>query len=141
MPWDVATLKEHLEKVLDERDARYEERLQAQKEATSQALVAAKEMSLTELQSTRDLAARSVLLADQKMETHNAIRPWVQGLLDAALTRINSVEDASERRDAAIEQRVARFENREEGVKLSTKVLIGAITLFATLIGIYFALN
>lgn len=145
-PDDVA-LKEYLEMRLAEMDLRLRQRfeaqegaaaaaLQATEKALSAALLAAKESAAADLEATRTLAARSVQLADQKSETHNQIWPRVQTLMEGVNGRITSVEEASEKRDTAIEQRVARFENREEGMSLTTKLVIGAVGFLATILGI-----
>lgn len=124
---------------LDEMNLRLEQRFKAQEKANADALVStekalsaallsAKESTASDLESTRILANRSTQLIDQKFETHNAIRPWVTDLFSAVSNRITQVE-----------QRVARFENREEGMSMTTKFLISGLGVVATLIGMYFA--
>jgi hypothetical protein len=143
---DAVTLKEHLERILSERDERYEQRFQAQETANALSVAATREaltlaLSATEKTSAAALEANTARAieaekyADQKLQTHNNIKPWVQSLTDASVARIE-----------ALERRVARFENREEGMTLSTKLALGAVGalatlagLAATLVGLYFA--
>ena len=124
---------------LREMDLRLEQRFKAQEKANTDALVgtekalsaallSVKEKTAADLESNRILTNRSTELIDQKFETHNAIRPWVTGLFDAINNRIDLVE-----------RRVARFENREEGMSMTTKFLISGLGVIATIIGLYFA--
>ncbi len=133
------SLRDLFEVRLDEMNLRLEQRFIAQEKANADALVStekalsaallsAKESTASDLESTRILANRSTQLIDQKFETHNAIRPWVTDLFSAVSNRITQVE-----------QRVARFENREEGMSMTTKFLISSLGVVATLIGLYFA--
>jgi hypothetical protein len=135
------SLKAYFERLLKERDARYRERFESQDRATSAALVATKEalsvaLAATEksgaaaLEANRVLALKAEEFADQKLQAHNNIKPWVQSLIDGLAARVE-----------ANERRIARFENREEGMTLTTKLLVGGLGLFATLIGIYFAFH
>lgn len=133
------SLKEFLLDKLAEKDKRDVQRFDAQEKANSAALVAAKEALSTALaaaersssaamEANKILAAKAEEFADQKLQTHNSIRPWVQTLFDGANERIT-----------AIERRVSRFENREEGMSLTTKIIVGAVGLLATLVGLYVA--
>lgn len=137
----LAAQKERFEISLVEMDLRLKQRFEAQEKASAEALIAtekalsaallaAKEAAASDLESTRRLTARTTELIDQKFETHNAIRPWVTDLFTSAGNRIT-----------AIEQRVARFENREEGMSMTTKILVSALGALATVVGIYFAFN
>jgi hypothetical protein len=146
------SLKEFLQSVLAERDARYnlrfdeaekryDQRFKAQETATSAALVntkealtialtAVKEGNASTIAANKVLAAKAEEFADQKLQTHNAIKPWVQTMIDALDDKV-----------AALEKRVSRFENREEGIGWTTKAIISAVALVSTLVGLYFALR
>lgn len=135
------SLKEFIELVLSERDKRYEQRFQAQetasqlsvastKEALTVALSAAEKSSMAAIQANTVLASKAEEFADQKLQTHNSIRPWVQSIFDIQAEKI-----------VALEKRVSRFENREEGMSATTKIIVGAIGLIATLVSLYFALQ
>jgi hypothetical protein len=132
------SLQEFVERILAERDIRYEQRFAAQETAGVTALVAAKETLTTALtglekanaiaiDANRVLAAKAEEFADQKLQTHNAIKPWVQSLIDVQNEKL-----------LALERRVSKFEDRESGITLTTKILIGAISLAATIAGLYF---
>lgn len=132
-------LKEHILRVIGDADARYEQRfksietataaaLETTKEASSLALIAVRETTAAAIESNKVLAEKAEQFADQKLEAHNSIKPWVQALVDGISHEVE-----------ALEKRVARFENREEGIGWTTKLIIGAVGLAATLAGLYFA--
>lgn len=135
------SLREFVERILAEMDRRYEQRFEAQQRATSEALAATKEALTIALaaaekgasaavEASRLLALKADEAAEQRIQAHNNIRPWVQSLFDQLAERA-----------AAIERRVSRFENREEGMTLTTKLIVGTVGFAATLIGLYFTFH
>ena len=137
----MVSLQAFLERIIAEMDLRYEQRFKAQEAAAAMALTATKEaltiaLSAAEkshaatVEANKLLAAKAEEFADQKLQTHNAIKPWVQSLIDASNEKMT-----------LLERRVSRFENREEGMGLSTKLIVGGISLIATLVSLYFAFN
>lgn len=143
---DSVPLREYLERLLAERDGRlaevdrrYEQRFESQlregaaalvatREALSIALQSAKESSAANVEANRILALKAEEFADQKLATHNSIWPRVEQLVAVQAARID-----------ALEKEVSRFKNREEGVGLTTKIIVGAIGLLATIVGLYLA--
>lgn len=150
-------LKEHIEALLAaldrryeqrfaEMDLRYEQRFNAQEVATSAALVTTKEAltiavagvkesNASAIEANKTLATEAEKFADQKLQTHNAIRPWVESLVNIQAEKIMGLAE----KIMGLERRISRFENREEGINWTTKLIIGAAGLIATLVGIYFA--
>ena len=135
------SLKEFLERVLSEMDRRYEQRFEAQQLATSAALASTERaltaaLSATEKSSTLAMEANRILalkaeeFADQKLATHNSIKPWVESLIVAQSERISGCE-----------KRISRFENREEGMSLTSKIVISAVGFVATIVSLYFAFH
>jgi len=142
------SLKEYFESLLAEKEKRDEQRFKAQeaaaalalsstKEALTIALTAVKETGAATIEANKLLAAKTEEFAEQKLETHNNIKPWVQSLVDNLYTRLEATNKTIE----TVERRVSRFENREEGMTLTTKVIMGAIGLVATLVTVYFSLH
>lgn len=132
-------LKEHLEVILAERDRRYEQRFKDFEDSTALALANAKEAlavalagvdksNVAAFSAYTTLAAKAEEFADQKLETHNQIKPWMESLIATQVARIEQLE-----------RRVARFENREEGMGLTWKIAIAALGAVATLVGLWFA--
>ena len=132
-------LKEYILRVIADADARYEQRFKSielaattasvmTRENSALALTAVRESAAAAITSNKTLAEKAEQFADQKLEAHNSIKPWVQALIDSLSKEVD-----------AIDKRVARFENREEGIGWTTKLIIGAVGLLATLLGIYFA--
>jgi len=135
------SLREFVERILAEMDRRYEQRFEAQQRATVDALAATRDALTIALSSAekgaaatveanRQLALKAEEAAEQRIQAHNNIRPWVQSLFDQSAERA-----------AAIERRVSRFENREEGMSLTTKLIVGVVGFAATLISIYFTFH
>lgn len=141
------TLKEYFEGLLAEKEKRDEQRFKAQelaaeqrfksqesaaslaltstKEALTIALSTVRETSNARIEANKLLAEQTEKFAEQRLEVHNNIRPWIESLFASQNLKLE-----------VLEKRVSRFENREEGVKLSTKVIVGLAGLVATLLGI-----
>lgn len=145
-----------LEKRFDQRfsdlERRNDQRFTALDDATKIALVTTKEAltiavsgversSAATVEANRVLALKAEEAADQKLEAHNNIRPWVQSLYDTLCAKISAVDNNLSEKIAINERRISRFENREEGMTMTTKVIVGAAGLLATLVGLYFALG
>lgn len=142
------TLKEHFESLFVEKEKRDKQRFKAQesaavialaatKEALTVALTAVKETGVAAAEANRLLTAKTEEFALQRLETHNNIKPWVTSQIESVVAKIENVEKTIE----AVERRVSRFENREEGMTLTTKMIMGAAAFLATLLTIYFSLH
>jgi len=151
-PPQSVSLKEHFESLLSEKEKRDEQRFKAQeaatvlalsstKEALTIALGAVKETNIAAIEANRVLVAKTEEFADQKIATHNNIKPWVESLIAGLASRLEAVDKTGLARMEALERRVSRFENREEGVSLTTKIIMGAAGFLATLLGIYFTFH
>jgi hypothetical protein len=130
------SLREHFESLFREKEKRDEQRFRAQeaaaalaltstREALTIALATVKDTSNARIEANKLLNEQTEKFAEQRLEVHNNIRPWIESLIAGQSTKIETLE-----------QRISRFENREEGIKLSTKLIVGLIGFIATLIGI-----
>lgn len=119
------TLEKYLVALMDERDRGYRQRFEAQEKAVEAALAAASKATDAALAAADRLAKKAEEFADEKLKSHNQIRPWVQGMVDALDKRI-----------ILNEKRTARFEDREAGIGLSAKVIVGAVSLLAAVLAI-----
>jgi len=140
IPSDVS-LQVFVERIILEMDRRYEQRFEAQQRATilalqetrsalDIALASTKEISTMAMQAHKVLAEKAEQFADQKLQTHNQIRPWVEMQIKMVSDRLSVAERA-----------IASFQDREKGIGLSTKIILGGISLFLTLLTIYLALK
>lgn len=143
MAWDIDTLKEHLEKILGEMDRRYEERFGASERARDAALASQDKLVAAAFAAAEKANTKAEGSATERLDTHNALQTKMdrQAALFAEKEWVLTGKDTVEREVRALADRVARFENREEGVSKTTKVIVGAIGLLATLVGLYFAFN
>jgi hypothetical protein len=140
-PAETVSLREHLIALINERDRRYDQRFEAQQQALEAALTAAGKATDAALTAADRLAQKAEDFADEKLASHNQIKPWVQAGLDALRERIETIERSLIARIEAAERRLSRFEDREQGLGLGAKLLIGFVGLVATLISIYFAFH
>lgn len=149
---NAVSLHKHVDRILREMDQRYEQRFKAQESAAALALASTKEALQVALNTVKEtgtaateanklLAAKAQEFADQKLETHNNIKPWVTSQIDSLIARIEAAEKNETARVETVERRVSRFENREEGMTLTTKLIMGAAAFLATLLTIYFSLH
>lgn len=145
-------IEKYFERILREMDQRYEQRFKAQesaaalalastKEALQVALNAVRETSSATIEANKTLAAKAEEFADQKLEAHNNIKPWVTAQIDSLAAKIETVDKSGLTKIEAVERRISRFENREEGMTLTTKLIMGAVAFLATLLTIYFSLH
>jgi len=143
MPWDVTTLKEHIEKVLAEMDRRYEERFGASERARDAALASQDKLVAAAFAAAEKSGAKSEESATARLDQHNQLQTKMdrQAATFAEKEWVLAGRDALERELRALAERVARFENREEGISKTTKIIVGAIGLLATIVGLYFAFN
>jgi len=133
---ETVSLKEFLLSVVDERHRGYEQRFEAQEKAVQAALAAAGKATDAALAAADRLASKAEEFADEKLASHNQIKPWVQSGLDSLKDRTSGIESALNSRIDAVERRIARFEDREKGVGLSAKVVMWAAVFLATILGI-----
>jgi vacuolar-type H+-ATPase subunit H len=132
--WTVATLKEHLEKlsVIDdryrnERDRRYAEVAQARAEA----LKIKEEADKAALQLARDIQV-------YKDEKANELRSQIERERGTYVTQ-SDLKGATEKIEALIAPLLefrSGEQGRRQGIGVSTGVLVSAITVGATIIGI-----
>lgn len=149
---EAITLREYFERLLEEKEKRDDQRFKAQesanalaltgtKEALTVALTAVKETNSAAVEASRILVAKTEQFADEKISTHNNIKPWVESLIAAQIAKIDTLDRSTATKFETLERRIARFENREEGVTLTTKLIMGAAAFLATLLTIYFSLH
>lgn len=143
MPGDVVSLKEYFEKILKEMDHRYEDRFVASERARDAALASQDKLVAAAFSAAEKAGAKAEESATGRLDQHNQLQVKMdrQAATFAEKEWVLVGREALEREVRALADRVARFENREEGISKTTKVIVGAIGLLATLIGIYFALN
>ena len=136
-------LREYIERIIAEMDRRYEQRFEASQRENAASLLAAREALQAALSASEKAVSKSEESSTQRLDAHNQLqskldrqaatfseKDWVNEKLNAVTDRLSLVE-----------KRVSKFEDREAGVSLTTKVIIGAISLMATLIAVYFALK
>ena len=149
---NAVSLRKHVDRILREMDQRYEQRFKAQesaaalalastKEALTIALTAVKETGTATIEASKLLAAKTEEFAEQRLEVHNNIKPWVTSQIESLIARIEATEKSETARVEAVERRISRFESREEGMTLTTKLIMGAAAFLATLLTIYFSLH
>lgn len=154
MPWDVCTLKEHVEKLLAEMDHRYEDRFVASERARDAALASQEKLVDAAFSAAEKAGSKAEESATARLDQHNQLqtkmdrqaatfaeKDWVLVGRQALEREVRAGKEAVEREIRELAQRVSRFEDREEGMSLTTKIIMGAAGLLATVISIYFALK
>ena len=121
MGWDIDTLKDHFDSVLNERDLRYEQRFIDQNSALQKA-----EHTL-----------------NKRFDNVNEFRQTLSDQAGTFITRneVNSRNKSSDDKIDNIEARMNRLEGRSGGLNSGWAYLVGAIGLAAAIIGIVLALN
>jgi homoserine kinase len=126
MPDDGVPLREHFEAVLAERDIRYQQRFEAQTKAIDAALSSA-EKAVTKAETA----------TERRFEGVNEFR---QTLSDQAATFISRVEYAAlEKRVTELATKQEKDTSRGEGIGLSAKFVVGALTAAVAVIAIVVA--
>lgn len=143
MPGEAVSLKEYLEKILGEMDHRYEDRFVASERARDAALASQDKLVAAAFSAAEKAGAKAEESATARLDQHNQLQVKMdrQAATFAEKEWVLVGREALEREVRALADRVARFENREEGISKTTKVIVGAIGLLATLAGIYLAFN
>lgn len=78
---------------------------------------------------------------DERDRRHNERFEAEQRAAKLALEATKEALSAALVRVEGLERRVSRFENREEGMSLTSKFIVGLVGLLATLVGLWLAFN
>jgi hypothetical protein len=115
---------------LDERDRRYQQRFESQERAVTAALLAAQLATDAALKAAAALAAKTEQFADEKLASHNQIRPWVTSQVAAVDKDV-----------ATIEARLDRRDGRDQGLSRGWQMLLGLAAIAGVIAAIYEALH
>ena len=152
MPDQPVSLKEHLERliadqeshisrILEEKERRYEERFAASEKARDAALASQNKLVAAAFAASEKAGSKAEESATARLDQHNQLQTKMdrQAAAFADKEWVLSLREALEREIRSLADRVARFENREEGMTMTTKIIVGAVGFLATLVGLYFA--
>ncbi len=122
--WTAAQARVYLRDLMDERDKRYRQEFRALRRESRAALHASQEATEAALEAAKAAGEKAEQFTDEKLISHNQIRPWVTGQVEAMEREVRSVED-----------RLARAENRKAGMSDGWKLALGCVGFIATLMG------
>jgi adenine deaminase len=142
--WTVDTLRMHLERIIAEHDARYEQRF----DGITEAQRVAKEAVGTALLTQEQLVQRAEAVNDRRFETFTSARRASDDALRLMMPRIeadqrfNAMEEkaqvrytANDDKFIAVAARLDRTEGRSGGFSAGWGYLLGAATLVSIVIG------
>lgn len=130
--WTVDTLREHMAALLVEVDLRYQQRFDAQQRALDAALLSAKEAVQAALQAAKEAVRKAEDSTEKRLGLLNELRAGVA---------TTEQMDALAVRQAEMKERLDRIEGHSGGMAAGWQILVGAVALVATLVGLYLALR
>jgi len=140
---EVVPLQVFIERIILEMDRRYEQRFEASQRENAASLLAAREALQAALTASEKAVTKSEESSTQRLDAHNQLQSKLDRQAatfsekDWVNDKLNTITD----RIMVIEKRVAKFEDREAGMSLTAKLIIGVVSFAATLIAIYFTLR
>lgn len=130
--WTVDILREHLERVLAERDLRYQQRFDAQSKALEAALLAAEKAVQTALIAAEKAVTKAEIATEKRLEGMNEFRG---ALADQAKDLVTRVElDAVVERMRELAARVDKTEGRSTGLSAGWGYLIAAAAVIIAIV-------
>jgi hypothetical protein len=148
--WTVATLREHLDVRLADMDQRYAERFEAQTKALDAAFLAAQTAVQSALLSAEKAVTKAETAAERRFESVNEFRATLadqaaQLMSRAEATALLAAVDVklaalAEKNDATA-LRVEKIASTSGGMRAGWQLLVGAVALVATVVGLYLALR
>ena len=136
--WTLPALKEHFEALIAQADLRNQQRFDAQEKGVSAALSAQEKAVAAALASADKSTAKAEANAEKWRESANE---WRGAMSDRdrelpSRREVEASQAALGARITALEKHQDHGTGRGEGIGMSTKVLLGALTAAATIISI-----
>jgi len=148
--WTADLLFEHFHAILAERDRRAEQHANDQGQALDAALSATREAAQAALTETKAAIVKSEDSVSERFETHNRFREQILAERANFPTRAEvtaSIRAAEVRMDnlaaeiLEAKRAIAQFRDRERGLGLGAKILMGTAAFIVALLTIYFTLH
>ncbi len=148
--WTVETLREYLDVRLAEMDRRYSERFEAQTKALDAAFLSAQTAVQAALLSAEKAVTKAETAAERRFESVNEFRATLSDQARELMSRAEAtallaaldakITGLAEKNDATA-LRVEKMASTSHGMQSGWQILVGAVALFATVVGLYLALR
>lgn len=148
--WTVDTLREHVDARLADMDQRYRERFEAQTKALDAAFLAQQAAVQAALLSAEKAVGKAEVAAEKRFDAVNEFRATLadqaaqlmsraeaHALLAAVDVKIGGLDE----KIGATGLRVEKMASTSGGMRAGWQLLVGAVALVATVVGVYLALR
>jgi multidrug efflux pump subunit AcrA (membrane-fusion protein) len=148
--WTLETLYEHFTALTAEQDLRHQQRYDAQIKALDAALLAAEKAVDAALKAAEKAVTKAEIAAEKRFESVNEFRGTLadQAAQLMSRTEVTALLAAVDARLAAMSEkidantlRVEKMASAGGGMKEGWQLLVGAVALIATVVGLYLALR
>jgi hypothetical protein len=124
-------LKEHIERVLEQMDLRYQQRFDAQEAALRAALLAQEKAVQTAMTASEKASDKANEAAEKRFEGLNELRGIVNDIGSLQMPRAEA-----ESRLGALDEKVNESRGRSSGLNAGFGYLIGAVGLIGGVVGL-----
>lgn len=148
--WTVDTLREHVDVRLADMDQRYAERFESQTKALDAAFLAQQAAVQAALLSAEKAVGKAEVAAEKRFDNVNEFRATLADQAAQLMSRAEAtallaaveakIAGLAEKNDATA-LRVEKMASTSGGMRAGWQLLVGAVALLATVVGLYLALR